>query len=177
MDAEVILVNLQDEEIGRAKKMEAHEKGLLHRAFSVFLYSGNQLLLQKRDNSKYHCPGLWTNACCSHPAPGEQTKVAAIRRMYEELGIHFNDIEELCSFIYRYPFNNGITEFECDHVYIGKYPITGILSPNPGEVAELSWCEIGQLEEKMLREPELFTPWFFTCAPMVISFIRSNNHQ
>src|SRR4030095_7998604 len=118
---EVILVDQEDRPSGTAEKMEAHRKGLLHRAFSVFIFnSKGEMLLQQRALSKYHSGGLWTNACCSHPAPGEKTKDGAIRRLNEELGFE-TPVEKVFDFVYKAEFDNGLTEHEFDHVFAGEY--------------------------------------------------------
>src|SRR6516164_10337979 len=118
MDQEVILVNEQDEPIGTMGKMEAHKKALLHRAFSVFIFnSKGEMLLQQRARDKYHSGGLWTNACCSHPKPGEEVQLAASRRLNEELGFN-TPLTKIFDFIYQSSFENGLTEFEFDHVFI-----------------------------------------------------------
>ncbi len=115
---EVILVNELDEAIGSMEKMEAHEKALLHRAFSVFLFNKNgEMLLQKRAATKYHSPSLWTNACCSHPMPGETTEQAALRRLKEELGFTTN-VQKAFHFTYKAVFDNGLTDHEFDHVFV-----------------------------------------------------------
>lgn len=170
---EVILVDYQDRPIGTMEKMEAHRQQRLHRAFSVFLYDGNRLLLQKRAAHKYHCGGLWTNTCCSHPAPGETVLNAASRRLREELGIAIapDALEEVDVFFYRYPFDNGLTEFECDHVLIGSYHGTPAL--NPEEVDELAWVSFEELEQAMAEHAERFTPWFLICAEKAIRNIRT----
>src|SRR6185503_16709121 len=117
----VILVNEKDEVTGTAEKMEAHEKGLLHRAFSIFVFnSRGEVLMQQRAPGKYHSAGLWTNACCSHPRPGEKTEEAARRRLREELGFE-TALTEIFDFIYRAEFVNGLAEHEYDHVYVGEY--------------------------------------------------------
>lgn len=172
MQNNVILVDLWDEPIGTAEKMEVHEKGMLHRAFSVFLYHGNKILLQKRAKSKYHCPELWTNSCCSHPRPNEATDVAAIRRVKEELGIDAQDIKEVRKFFYRQQFSNGLTEFECDHVFIGEIPADTKFVENQDEVDEVAWWDIDELYEKLRENPDMFTPWFLICAPDAIDEIR-----
>lgn len=167
---EVILVDLRDRPIGTMEKLEAHRRQRLHRAFSVFLWEGDRLLLQKRAAGKYHCGGLWTNSCCSHPAPGESVPGAAARRLREELGIQPPELEELGTFVYRYPFPNGITEFELDHVLLGRW--FGTASPEPEEVEALKWVAFDELEQALLEEPERFTPWFLICAPKVIECLR-----
>ena len=117
----VILVDENDAPIGIMEKIEVHQKALLHRAFSVFIFnSKGEMLLQKRANNKYHSPGLWTNACCSHPSPGQDTLEAATKRLQEEMGFT-TAIEKVFDFIYKAPFDNGLTEYEFDHVFIGTY--------------------------------------------------------
>ncbi|MDO4976466.1 MAG: isopentenyl-diphosphate Delta-isomerase [Eubacteriales bacterium] len=155
---EVVLVDMKDRELGLAKKMEVHEKGWLHRAFSVFLFRGDELLLQKRASSKYHCGGLWTNTCCSHPGSGENVKESAIRRLMEEMGIKTEAIEEVHSFVYRATFDNGLTEFEYDHVLVGEYD--GPFSLDPEEVDEIRWVKLEELEKDILKQPKAYTPWF-----------------
>ena len=157
---ELILVNMNDEEIGTASKTEAHEKALLHRAFSVFLFNGDTLLLQRRAFHKYHCGGLWTNTCCSHPRPGETVKNAAVRRLREELEIDFPEdaLREVCAFVYRASFTNGLTEYEFDHVLVGEYD--GAFCGNPEEVADVCWVKLDELTQSMQKHPEQYTPWF-----------------
>lgn len=155
---EVILVDMNDREIGREEKMKAHEQGKLHRAFSVFLFHGDRVLLQKRAASKYHCGGLWTNTCCSHPRAGETVKEAAMRRLKEELGIQTDDLKEVHSFVYHRVFDNGLTEFEYDHVLVGDY--NGGWVMNPDEVDEVKWIQTAELLDDILKNPEAYTPWF-----------------
>ena len=139
----VILVDENDQEVGQMEKMEAHEKGLLHRAFSVFVFDkeGN-FLLQRRAFEKYHSGGLWTNSCCSHPRSGETTKQAAMRRLEEELGFVV-DVEEQFSFIYKSELDKGLTEHELDHVFFATYE--GKIEPNPEEVAEVKYVALEEL--------------------------------
>lgn len=166
----LILVDLMDNEIGSCPKLETHSKGLLHRAFSVFLSHGNKLLLQKRALGKYHSGGLLANACCSHPRRGEKLKAAVQRRMQQELGVQCA-VEKLHSFVYFAEFNNGLSEYEYDHIFIGEYD--GILQPNPEEIAELSWVSLNELEKNMMENPWQYSAWFLTSAPWVISYIRT----
>lgn len=175
MENEVILVDFYDRPTGTAEKIEAHESGQLHRAFSVFLFHDNKLLLQKRSSTKYHCPGLWTNTCCSHPQPGELTADAAVRRLKEELNISIseNSVKEINSFFYRQEFSNGLTEFECDHVFVGKLPTEEKPAENPEEVDETAWWDIEALFEEMRVNPQRFTPWFLICAPMAVAAVRN----
>ncbi len=155
---EVVLVDMMDRETGREEKITAHEKGMLHRAFSVFLFQGDSLLLQKRASSKYHCGGLWTNTCCSHPRAGEEVKEAAVRRLKEELGICVDDLMEVHSFVYHQEFDNGLTEFEYDHVLTGEY--SGTWVENPDEVEEVKWVRLPKLLEEVRKNPAAYTPWF-----------------
>jgi isopentenyl-diphosphate delta-isomerase len=156
----LILVDMNDQEVGIASKTEVHQKGLLHRAFSVFLFNGNTLLLQRRALDKYHCGGLWTNTCCSHPRPGETIKEAAVRRLHEELGINLPEaaLHEVHAFVYRVPFTNGVTEFEYDHVLVGEYD--GSFTGNPEEVDDVCRVDLDDLKVSMMTEPEKYTPWF-----------------
>src|SRR5688500_14176064 len=129
---EVILVNEQDVEIGKMEKLEAHQKAVLHRAFSVFIFNKKgEMLLQQRARNKYHSAGLWTNACCSHPSPGEDTLSAASRRLIEEMGFS-TALTKIFEFTYQTRFDNGLTEHEYDHVYTGVFE--GTIKPNPDEV-------------------------------------------
>jgi isopentenyl-diphosphate delta-isomerase len=155
---EVILVNELDQALGTMEKMAAHEQALLHRAFSVFIVNNaGEMLLQQRAFDKYHCGGLWTNACCSHPRPAEDTAAAAQRRLQEELGFE-TPLEKIFDFVYRAPFSNGLTEHEFDHVYLGVY--NGALFPAPAEVAHTRWMRPEQIQQEMKAHPEAFTPWF-----------------
>lgn len=162
----VILVNTDDQIIGEEEKMIAHEKGYLHRAFSVFLFHEDKLLIHKRASSKYHCGGLWTNTCCSHPRMNETVIEAAIRRLKEELGIECQSLKEVSSFVYYYPFSNGLCEYEYDHVIIGEY--NGDWKINQDEVEEIKWINIDDLKEEMRKNPQKFTPWFITALNQAI---------
>lgn len=155
---EIILVNAQDEPIGTAEKMEAHYKALLHRAFSVFvLNSKGQMLLQQRALGKYHSAGLWTNTCCSHPRPGETTEAGALRRLQEELGFT-TSITKAFEFIYKADFDNGLTENEFDHVFIGQYD--GPIVPDPKEVMDYRYISLDEIEADLINHPEKYTAWF-----------------
>lgn len=155
----VILVDEKDNEIGTEEKMKAHQNGgKLHRAFSILIFnSKNETLLQRRALKKYHCPGLWSNTCCSHPRPGETVLEAAHRRLKEECGFD-TDLKEIFSFIYKVNFDNGLTEWEFDHVLVGKYDSE--VKPNPDEVEECKWIEMEKLKKEVEKNPEKFTPWF-----------------
>ena len=157
-EEKVILVNEKDEPQGLMPKMEAHEKGLLHRAFSVFVMNGKgQTMIQQRARDKYHSPGLWTNTCCSHQREGEASVDAGKRRLMEEMGFT-TALEEVFSFIYHAPFDNGLAEHEFDHVLIGKYEDDP--RPNPAEVAAWKWVYPEDIKKDMELHPELYTAWF-----------------
>jgi len=154
----VILVNEQDEEIGILEKMEAHEKALLHRAFSVFVFNAkHEMLLQRRALSKYHSAGLWTNTCCSHPRPGEAVADAARRRLKEEMGLE-TPLRYKTQFIYKAPFDNGLTEHELDHVFTGTTNTNPVI--NPEEVDTYKWMSVEDIKLAIQQQPEQFTAWF-----------------
>ncbi len=154
----VILVNEKDEQIGLMPKMEAHEKALLHRAFSVFIFNKkNELMLQQRAAHKYHSPLLWANTCCSHQRDGESNIQAGKRRLQEEMGF-VTELEDTISFIYKAPFDNGLTEHEFDHVMIGNYEDDPVI--NPDEVAAWKWMPLEDVKNDMLKQPEIYTEWF-----------------
>lgn len=158
IEEKVILVNELDEQIGLMPKMEAHEKALLHRAFSVFVFNNkNELMLQQRALSKYHSPGLWTNTCCSHQRDGEQNIEAGKRRLQEEMGF-VTDLKETTSFIYKAPFDNGLTEHEYDHVLVGHYNDKPTI--NLEEVADWKWMPLEAVKEDISLNPKKYTEWF-----------------
>jgi isopentenyl-diphosphate delta-isomerase len=155
---ELILVDENDQEIGVMEKMEAHEKGLLHRAFSVLLFNNEgKLLLQQRALNKYHSPGLWTNTCCSHPRPIETTAAAANRRLFEEMGLHA-PLEEVFHFTYRAELEYGLIEHEIDHVFIGYSDETPHL--NLEEVMGFKWMSLSDIQSDMRSNPSRYTAWF-----------------
>lgn len=157
-EEKVILVNERDEQIGLMPKMEAHEKALLHRAFSVFIFNNeNELMLQQRALNKYHSPGLWTNTCCSHQRDGETNIEAGKRRLEEEMGFVV-DLQESISFIYKAPFDNGLTEHEYDHVLLGKYNDQPAI--NSDEVASWKWMPLEEVKADILLQPDRYTAWF-----------------
>jgi isopentenyl-diphosphate delta-isomerase len=157
-EEKVILVNQKDEPIGLMPKMEAHEKGLLHRAFSVFIFNKkNELMLQQRALSKYHSPGLWTNTCCSHQREGETNIEAGKRRLKEEMGFTA-ELEDTISFIYKAPFDNGLTEHEFDHILVGNYNEEPLL--NPEEAEAWKWMELDEVAKDMENNPSIYTEWF-----------------
>ncbi|WP_298533126.1 isopentenyl-diphosphate Delta-isomerase [uncultured Algibacter sp.] len=157
-EEKVILVNEKDEQIGLMPKMEAHEKAVLHRAFSVFIFNDkNELMLQERAHDKYHSPGLWTNTCCSHQRDGESNIAAGKRRLQEEMGFEV-DLTESISFIYKAPFDNGLTEHELDHVLLGYF--NGEPNINLEEVASWKWMPLEDVRVDISLHPELYTEWF-----------------
>ncbi|MGB0975301.1 MAG: isopentenyl-diphosphate Delta-isomerase [Flavobacteriaceae bacterium] len=157
-EEQVILVNENDEQIGLMPKMEAHEKALLHRAFSVFVFNdNNELMLQQRALDKYHSPGLWTNTCCSHQREGESNLDAGKRRLFEEMGF-VTELKETTSFIYKAPFDNGLTEHELDHIMIGTYNDNP--KPNKDEVNAWKWMALEDVKHSVKEQPDLYTEWF-----------------
>lgn len=167
-EEKVILVNEKDEQIGLMPKMEAHEKALLHRAFSVFVFNAeNELMIQQRALEKYHSPGLWTNTCCSHQREGERNIAAGKRRLQEEMGFS-TDLKDTISFIYKAPFDNGLTEHEFDHILIGEYNEEPQI--NPEEVADWKWISLQDLKKDMAENPKNYTEWF------KIIFAKYENH-
>jgi isopentenyl-diphosphate delta-isomerase len=155
---EVILVDTLDRPLGSMEKLEAHKKGVLHRAFSVFIFnSEEQLLLQRRAFTKYHSAGLWTNTCCSHPHPGEDTMLAAKRRLKEEMGMEA-ELHYKTNFIYRTEFDNDLTEHEFDHIFFGvsnKEPVI-----NKNEVSSYKWLSAEEVKTEIKSNPGQFTSWF-----------------
>jgi isopentenyl-diphosphate delta-isomerase len=161
----VILVNEQDECTGEMEKLAAHEQGLLHRAFSVFIFnSRGEMLLQQRSPEKYHSGGLWTNACCSHPRPGESTLAAATRRLQEEMGFT-TAVSSIFDFIYLAKFENGLTEYEYDHVFAGEYE--GPVQVNAAEVAAFAYYGMEDLRQLLQAAPQQFTAWFRIAFPKI----------
>jgi isopentenyl-diphosphate delta-isomerase len=154
----VVLVDENDNVLGSMEKIEAHEKALLHRAFSVFVInSKNQVMLQRRALSKYHSPGLWTNTCCSHPRVGESYFEGANRRLMEEMGMKC-ELKDEFNFIYKAEFDNGLTEHELDHVFVGYSEEEPIL--NKDEVDSWKWMDLDELKRDIVENPEEYTVWF-----------------
>ncbi|MDE3214217.1 MAG: isopentenyl-diphosphate Delta-isomerase [Bacteroidota bacterium] len=162
---EVILVDENDVQTGTIEKMEAHRQGLLHRAFSIFIFnSRGDFLLQQRAPGKYHNGGLWTNTCCSHPGPGETVMEAASRRLVEEMGFTTR-LSPVFSFVYKTTFDNGLSEHEYDHVFTGIYD--GPLNPDPLEASDFRYVDLPTLEGWMKTSPAQFTHWFKIAFPQV----------
>lgn len=158
MSESVVLVDRLGNEIGFEDKIKAHEDALLHKAFSIQVYnSKGELLLQRRAKNKYHCPRLWSNTCCSHPRPNESMESATYRRLIEEMGF-FCLLKPAGSFIYKAVFDNDLTEYEHDHVFVGISEETPII--NTDEVEEYKWISKEELKEEIEQNPEKYTPWF-----------------
>ncbi len=158
IEEQVILVNEKDEQLGLMSKMEAHEKAMLHRAFSVFIFNKKgELLLQQRAKEKYHSPLLWTNTCCSHQRDGETNLQAGKRRLREEMGFDC-DLKEVFWFIYKAPFDNGLTEHELDHVMVGYYDKDPVI--NREEVESFQWMTLEDVKKDINEFPEKYTEWF-----------------
>ena len=180
MEDKLILVDEQDRETGRAGKMEAHEKGLLHRAFSIFIFRRalldnpdgtrtfhDQLLIQQRAEGKYHSAGLWANSCCSHPRDGENLEEATARRLPEETGFTVEDLEspleEKGAFLYKADFDNGLTEHEFDHVFVGQLKgdrLDKAPSPNPEEASQMLFLDVDEIMIDVLKNPGKYAAWF-----------------
>lgn len=170
IEEQVILVDENDQKIGLMAKMEAHEKALLHRAFSVFIMNDKgELMLQQRAAEKYHSPLLWANTCCSHQRDGESNLEAGKRRLQEEMGF-VSDLKEVFSFIYKAPFDNGLTEHELDHVMIGNYNDAPVI--NPEEVESYKWMTPEDVKKDMALSPEIYTAWFKIIFEKFYEYIR-----
>jgi isopentenyl-diphosphate Delta-isomerase len=154
----VVLVDACDRQIGTAAKLDAHRRGVLHRAFSVFIHDGEgNLLLQKRHRAKYHSGGLWTNSCCGHPRPGEDVRSAAQRRLLEEMGFTC-ELAPLGALSYRADVGGGLVEHELVHLFAGLY--RGTVHPNALEAEDYAWRPLGDLRREAAGEPQRFTVWF-----------------
>jgi isopentenyl-diphosphate delta-isomerase len=172
MNEFLILVDEHDKPWGKLEKDQVHQLGLLHRAFSVFVFnSKGELLLQQRASGKYHSAGLWTNTCCSHPRFGEDLKDAVARRLEEEMGM-ICETKFLFSFIYESKFENGLTEHEFDHVYYGVSD--DLPNPNPAEVSQWKYVTLDYLEKDISINPANYTVWLSICLPKLIEFLRTS---
>jgi isopentenyl-diphosphate delta-isomerase len=166
MKENIILVDKDDQEIGNGEKMAVHKQGQLHRAFSVFIFNNkNKLMLQKRAANKYHSPNLWSNTCCSHPYPGEETLLGAERRLTEEMGFSC-DLQEIFDFCYKIKFENGLNENEYDHVFIGKY--NGKPELNLKEASDWKLVKLDDLKQDLGKNPKKYTHWLKLCLDKVI---------
>ena len=154
----VILVDELDNEVGTEEKLKAHEEGKLHRAVSAFVFNATgDMLIQKRASTKYHSPGLWSNAACTHPQPNEENKLAAERRLMEEMGFT-TPLTFHSTLLYKAPFDNGLTEHEYDHIFTGTYE--GEILPTPEEVGDFRYISIENLKKEVREPPQNFTEWF-----------------
>ena len=158
MEELVVLVDEKDNQVGLMPKIEAHEKAVLHRAFSVFIFNNEgKLMLQQRAADKYHSPLLWTNTCCSHQREGETNLEAGKRRLEEEMGFT-TDLKEVFWFVYKAPFENGLTEHELDHVMVGYYDEAPKI--NKEEVASYKWMSLIDVKKSIEKNPKEYTEWF-----------------
>ncbi len=168
----LILVDENDVPLGTAEKMEAHQKALLHRAFSVFIFnSEGKMLLQQRAINKYHSGGLWTNACCSHPYFEQDTLAAAEKRLQEEMGFS-TTLTKSFEFVYKANFDNGLTEYEYDHVFIGNYD--GEIFPDKNEVEDFCFMNIDELKKSLELHPDKYTEWFKIAFPKLEIYLNTN---
>ena len=169
----LILVDENDVPLGTAEKMEAHEQALLHRAFSVFIFnSKGEMLLQQRAINKYHSGGLWTNACCSHPYFDEDTLAAAEKRLQEEMGFK-TELSKAFAFVYKAGFDNGLTEHEYDHVFVGKYD--GTILPDKNEVENFCFISMNKLKADLELYPQKYTAWFKIALPKLENYLSLNS--
>jgi isopentenyl-diphosphate delta-isomerase len=168
----LILVDVDDKPMGKLEKLEVHRRGLLHRAFSIFVFnSDKELLLQQRADTKYHSPGLWTNTCCGHPQFGEELTDAVERRLYEEMSLKFTP-QYAFSFIYKATVENGLTEYEYDHVFMGT--LNTLPQPASSEVKNWKYMDLKSLERDIAIHPEQYTKWLKICLKKVIDSFDGN---
>ncbi|MDF2475264.1 MAG: isopentenyl-diphosphate delta-isomerase [Sphingobacterium sp.] len=168
----VVLVDENDQALGQMDKLSAHQQGLLHRAFSIFIFNGSgELLLQQRAFDKYHGGGLWTNTCCSHPQLGEDLLDSAQERLFFEMGISCQ-LTFSFSFIYHAEVENNLIEHEYDHVFTGYFSADPI--PNPAEAADFRWCPLEEVLADISVHPEHYTYWFKAALPQVINKIQQH---
>ncbi|MGB4655106.1 MAG: isopentenyl-diphosphate Delta-isomerase [Bacteroidales bacterium] len=177
MEEKVVLVDTNDNEIGLMGKQEAHEKAVLHRAVSVIILNSNsEMLIQQRALHKYHSPGKWANASCTHPRKGEKPVDAANRRLEEEMGIKA-ELKKIFDFVYKAKFDNGLTEHEFDHVLLGFVENETIPNINTDEVCNYQWIKLDKLKQELKSNPEKYTPWFRIIMEEMFSLINTNNLQ
>lgn len=170
MEELVVLVDHADSPMGTMEKMEAHQKAMLHRAVSVFVFDLNgRMLIQRRAFDKYHSPGLWTNTACTHPRPEESILEAANRRLNEEMGLKTTTLVKLFDFVYKEALENGLTEYEFDHVYLGFCDVAPM--PNPLEVSEFQYVYPDDLLKSIQFAPALYTVWFKKIVERVIQAV------
>ena len=175
MDDLLILVDGNNREVGFMNKLAVHRAGVLHRAFSVFIFNKEgELLLQQRADTKYHSAGLWSNSCCSHPIKGEEFEDTIARRLKEEMGIVCQTQFQF-SFIYKAAFENGLIENELDHVYFGT--TNDIPKPDIQEVKDWKYISMQELKKEINAHPEKFSAWLKVCFPKVASVIESKSQS
>jgi len=167
----VLLVDENDNDTGVMEKLQAHQKGLLHRAISVFVFNDqNELLLQQRAAEKYHSPLLWTNTCCSHPRPGEVLIDAAHRRLMEEMNLAC-ELTYGFSFTYRAVLEGGLIEHEFDHIFFGQ--TNSLPDPSPAEVYSWKYLSLDDIEEEIKGFPERYTSWF----KLMLAKVKSTRNE
>lgn len=167
---QVILVDKNDQKIGIGEKIKTHREGKLHRSFSTFVFnSKGKLLLQKRAKTKYHSGGLWSNTCCSHPRHRESVEEAAHRKLKQEMGFDC-ELKKVSSFIYKVRFDNGLSEHEYDHIFMGKFD--GNALPNPEEVEDWKWVKINELKKDIEKNPDIYTYWLRVSIDKMISYLK-----
>jgi len=170
LKGQLIVVNEKDEWLGTMDKMQAHHQGVLHRAFSVFILNDkNEMLLQRRALSKYHSAGLWSNACCSHPYPGESTLAGAHRRLQEEMGFDC-ELEPIFNLRYKANVGNDLIENEYDHIYLGYY--NKDMLTNEEEVSDHKFMQVADIVKWMQEQPDQFTAWFHLALPKFITYLQ-----
>lgn len=174
MEEKIIKVDINDNFLGEIDKLEAHKTPILHRAFSVFLYDGDQILLQQRAFNKYHSGGLWANSCCSHPRNNLPLLQSVKSRLEFELGIIENiSLIEIFSFTYLSKYDENLYEYEYDHVLVGKYSSKKHINFNNEEINQIKWIKINDLKADLVKNPQKYATWFIICAPKVIEYIIS----
>ena len=170
---DVVLVDENDRVLGTMEKLQAHQEGRLHRAFSVIIFNDkDEMLIHQRAQDKYHCGGMWTNACCSHPRLNESPVVAAKRRMQEEMGFT-TDLDYVGQFIYRTEFENGLIENELDHLFMGRFNGTPI--PNPEEVQDFKYIGVKELKLAIENAPQDYTVWFKEIVKNYLTELMAND--
>jgi len=171
MPEQIILVDERDSQIGTIEKLEGHKKGLLHRAFSIYIFNDNdELMLQQRAKTKYHCGGIWTNTTCSHQRENEEHDAAPHRRLKEEMGFD-TELIKVTELIYKVDFDNGLTEHEYLHVYIGRYNSAPIL--NPDEADDWRWIKLEQLETEIEANPKAYSYWMKKTLPHIHKALKN----
>ena len=174
-EEKVILVDKNDNQIGFMPKLEAHQKGVLHRAFSIFIFNNKyELLLQKRASSKYHSGGLWTNTCCSHPREDEDILDAANRRLIEEMGIE-TSLRKVYEFTYKAELDNDLTEHEFDHVFYGVYNEDPEI--NPDEADDFKWIDMDSLHEDIKKNGNIYTVWFKIAFEYFYNYLKNESNS